>query len=176
MASYTPGFRERMVGRLLGPDAISARALAAEVNIPAPTLSRWLRDAAKVESMTKTPKAPKGTGRPPGRPRKDRSAEEKYRLVMASAAIDEASLGEFLRREGLHDEDLQRYREEVRTAALLGLSGTAQSRLPLPGEQARIKELERELRRKEAALAETAALLVLRKKAVALWGEEGGDT
>jgi hypothetical protein len=95
---------------------------------------------------------------------------------MASAAIDDAGLGEFLRREGLHDEDLQRYRDEVRSAALQGLSGAAASRASLPGEQARIKELERELRRKEAALAETAALLVLRKKAVALWGEEGGDT
>jgi hypothetical protein len=56
------------------------------------------------------------------------------------------------------------------------LARIAASRASLPGEQARIKELERELRRKEAALAETAALLVLRKKAVALWGEEGGDT
>ncbi len=36
----------------------------------------------------------------------------------------------------------------------------------------RIKQLERELRRKDAALAETAALLVLRKKAEALWGKD----
>ena len=43
-------------------------------------------------------------------------------------------------------------------------------------EQKRIKELERDLKRSQAALAETAALLVLRKKAVALWGEEGEDT
>jgi hypothetical protein len=43
-------------------------------------------------------------------------------------------------------------------------------------EQKRIKELERELKRNKDALAETAALLVLRKKAAALWGEEGDDT
>ena len=36
----------------------------------------------------------------------------------------------------------------------------------------RIKELERELKRKDAALAETAALLVLRKKLNAYWGED----
>ncbi|MNP84932.1 hypothetical protein D3C76_1844560 [compost metagenome] len=36
----------------------------------------------------------------------------------------------------------------------------------------RIEQLERELRRKEAALAETAALLVLRKKADAIWGKD----
>jgi transposase len=43
-------------------------------------------------------------------------------------------------------------------------------------ESKRIKELERELRRKEKALAETAALLVLRKKADALWGDEDAST
>jgi len=34
-----------------------------------------------------------------------------------------------------------------------------------------INQLEKELRRKDKALAETAALLVLRKKANAIWGE-----
>ena len=38
-------------------------------------------------------------------------------------------------------------------------------------ERQRVKELERELRRKEKALAETAALLVLRKKMEAIWGD-----
>ena len=43
------------------------------------------------------------------------------------------------------------------------------------GEQKRIRELEKELRRKEKALAETAALLVLKKKANAIWGDRGDD-
>jgi hypothetical protein len=43
-------------------------------------------------------------------------------------------------------------------------------------EAKRVKELERELRRKEKALAEAAALLVLRKKANALWGDEDAST
>ena len=46
---------------------------------------------------------------------------------------------------------------------------------PLTPEQ-RIKELERELRRKDAALAETAALLVLKKKAEAWWGDADDTT
>jgi hypothetical protein len=35
----------------------------------------------------------------------------------------------------------------------------------------RIRELEKDLGRKDRALAETAALLILRKKAAAIWGE-----
>ncbi len=38
-------------------------------------------------------------------------------------------------------------------------------------DEKRIKELERDLKRKEKALVETAALLVLRKKAQAIWGD-----
>ena len=61
----------------------------------------------------------------------------------------------------------------MRAAALGGLQP---ERARSGVEQKRIKELERHLKRSNAALAETAALLVLRKKAVALWGEEGEDT
>ncbi len=43
-------------------------------------------------------------------------------------------------------------------------------------EAKRVRELERELRRKEKALAETAALLVLKKKAAAIWGDEDDST
>ena len=40
----------------------------------------------------------------------------------------------------------------------------------------RIRELERELRRKDKALAEVTALLALKKKLEMLWGDEGADT
>ena len=39
----------------------------------------------------------------------------------------------------------------------------------------RIRELERDLGRKDRALAETAALLILRKKAAAIWGEDEAE-
>jgi hypothetical protein len=84
--------------------------------------------------------------------------------------VSEAELGEWLRRQGLHEEDLARFRE----AAISGLQ--PQRPKGTNADAKRIKELERELKRSKAALAETAALLVLRKKAVALWGEEGDDT
>src|SRR5690606_26476430 len=84
------------------------------------------------------------------------------RIVMAAAGLEESELGAFLRREGLHDEDLVRFREEVRAAAIAGLS--ARKTRGEKAEQRRIRELEGDLKRKDAALAETAALLVLRKK------------
>ena len=96
--------------------------------------------------------------------------EEKLQAVLEAASIAEEDLGGWLRQRGLRSEDLA----EFRAAAISGLAAKAPR--PSVADQKRIKELEQDLKRSKAALAETAALLVLRKKAVALWGEEGDDT
>lgn len=93
----------------------------------------------------------------------DRSALEKLRVVSDASRLDDAQLGDFLRREGIHEADLERWREE----ALSGLSGPRPSQPP----SKRIRELERELKRKDKALAEAAALLILQKKVRALLGD-----
>lgn len=170
MSEYSEAFRERMVQRMTGPRAVSATSLAAEVGVNQPTLSRWLREASILENVAKRKKKQEGTRHGSA---SQWSAEEKFDAVIEAASISESKLGEWLRGKGLHEEDLARFREEVRAAALGGLQP---ERARGGVEQKRIKELERHLKRSNAALAETAALLVLRKKAVALWGEEGEDT
>jgi transposase len=164
---------------------MSARALAEEVNVAQPTLSTWLRNAAarsergRVEGMKRAKvkarqKAAKmeGPAAPIARRPSEWAPDEKFAAVMEAAAVSDSELGEWLRRKGLREADLAAFREEVREAAVAGM-GAKRATSP---DAKRVKELERELKRKEAALAETAALLVLRKKAVALWGEEGDDT
>jgi transposase-like protein len=177
MTEYTEGFRARMVERMTGRGAISANALSKEVGVHQPTLSRWLREAGTVAGVSKKKSKSKANPKhpsPAATPTAKWSAEEKVRVVLATAGISDQELGEFLRREGLHEEDLARFREEVRSAAIAGL--TPPKKAARGDDQKRIKDLERELKRKEAALAEAAALLVLRKKAGALWGGEGEDT
>jgi hypothetical protein len=147
---------------------MTATALSVEVGVTQPTLSRWLRDASIVEVVAK-PKSEKQAQR--AKRVSEWSAEEKLRAVVEAASLGEAELGAWLRRKGLQEDDLARFRAD----ALAGLTTTKKVKTSAV-EQKRIKELERELRRSKAALAETAALLVLRKKAVALWGEEGEDT
>lgn len=166
-----------MVQRMTPPRATSAMALAAEVGVPQPTLSRWLREAATVGGVAKSKRSkpkPSVMKSPSSRTVASLSAEERVALVLEAAGLAEHELGAWLRAKGLHEEDLARFRDEVRKAAVAGLK-------PRPTKESvsdkkRIKELERQLKRSNAALAETAAILVLRKKAVALWGEEGDDT
>lgn len=158
---YTEGFKARMVARMSGPEAISATALAREVGVTQPTLSRWLRERRLAVMKSNAPKR-----------RRSWSPQEKLRVVYEASQIEDAKLGEFLRREGLREEQLK----EWIGAALQGLAPPKRSRSRKTPEQKRIKELERELRRKEKALAEVAALLALKKKVDAIWGDGDDDT
>lgn len=108
-----------------------------------------------------------------GRPRKlgRWSPSEKLRIIEQAAGLKDEELGAFMRREGLHDSDL----EDMRAAALEGLAPKVVKRGPSTAEL-ELKKVKRELRRKEKALAEAAALLVLQKKFQALMEEEGDDT
>jgi transposase len=97
--------------------------------------------------------------------------------VFAAEALATEDLGALLRREGVHDAELAAWRTAVKTAAVAALNGTARNAAPAhSADRKRIVELERELRRKEKALAEAAALLVLEKKRRAIWGDGDDDT
>lgn len=92
---------------------------------------------------------------------------------MEASQVSDAELGQWLRGKGLHETQLHQWQDTVMAAAKEALAG-GKPRTSAEGK--RIKELERELLRKDKALAETAALLVLRKKADALWGDEDATT
>jgi transposase-like protein len=103
----------------------------------------------------------------------DRTAEEKLLAIAEAAGVGEPELGAWLREEGLHTADLERWRRQ----ALEGLKGSRARRSKgQTAEAKRIRELERELRRKEKALAETAALLVLKKKMEVFWEADEGES
>lgn len=166
---YSMKFTEKMVEKMTGPEARSATSLSKEVGVPQSTLSRWLRKA-KLGPMTS-----KSQGSGGGR-RKRWTSEEKLRVVLEAAKLDERRLGAFLRREGVHESELERFREEVEEAAQRGFEAS-RPRRGLSSEQKRIRQLEKELKRKEKALAEAAALLVLRGKVQAFLSEdEEGNT
>ena len=157
---------------MLMPSGPGANKLSQEVGIGQPTLSRWLREATTLEPVTKRRKHSKRPTKTPVQRRpEERSAEEKFRLVLESGALTDAELGEFLRRHGIHEADLAAWRE----AALGGL-GVRPGASTRSNDARRVRELEKELRRKDKALAETAALLVLQKKVRAIWGDEDDDT
>lgn len=162
-----------MVARLLAPQAISASRLSAETGIAQATLSRWLQAAAKMEVMPKrsgttarssTRDTPSSTDR-----RRPRTGAEKLAIVARAEGLEGEALGEFLRTEGVHLAELEQWRELAEQA----LQGQPAKRLA-PSKE--MRALKAELARKEKALAEAAALLVLKKKLADLWGDADDDT
>jgi len=164
---YSDQFRSRVISKLVGSNAVSANALAAEVGVSQSTLSRWLREAGSVSRMSKDQR----TQVPAMKRPQDRSIEEKLRVVVEALSLADDELGALLRREGLHQAQLDAW-----TAAARGGMSPQKPAKRDAGDAKRIKTLERELRRKDQALAETAALLVLQKKVQAIWGDEDDDT
>jgi transposase len=163
--TYSEAFKTKMVQRMAGPEARSAMSLSGETGVSQSSLSKWLREA-KVRPMTDEQKPPKKEKRP-----EDWTAAEKLAAVMEATGLRDAELGEFLRRKGLHEAQLTQWRQ----AALEALGGGAKPGRA-PSESRRVRELEKEVQRKDKALAEAAALLVLQKKVRAIWGDADDDT
>lgn len=171
---YSERFRARMVEKMTGPKALTGVELAAETGVPQPTLSRWLREATTLrkkmakrqddeDQMLEAADAPAVP---------ERSPEEKLSLVIESAGVAESETGEWLRRKGVHAAQLQEWRE----AALSGFKTKTEQRKDKATDARHIRQLERELVRKDKALAEAAALLVLQKKVQEIWGDADDDT
>lgn len=167
MEPYPSDLKEYVVERMLGPQRVGVNAMARETGIGSTTLSRWRDQARSVAGMSKNSRRREARS-PKSRRPQDWPPHERLRAVIEAAALDDAALGAWLREHGLHAADLEQWRE----AAVRGLSGGTAA----AGDARQVKDLRRELARKEKALAEAAALLVLSGKARALWGGEGEST
>ena len=173
MTTYATGFKARMVQRMAGREGISATALAKEVGVSQNTLSRWLREASvagpTMASMKKKPSSGKSSPR-------GRTAAEKFKIVLKAAALSDDELGAFLRREGIHEAQLEEWRTKATEAATGALKAPHGKRSENTPEARKIRALERELRRKNDALAEASALLILKKKFQELMGDADDAT
>ena len=171
---YSKAFRALMVQKMTDQTGCSPETLADEIGVSRASLYRWLRDAAIVEHQTiESNELLISSPRPATMKRpQDWSAKEKLAAVLEAASLTDEDLGAFLRSKGLHEAQVQQWRDQM----LAGLEPMTAQRGKKAPEAKRVRELEKELRRKDKALAETATLLVLKKKAQALWGDEDNDT
>ncbi len=173
---YSDMFKRKMIQRLTGPDAISAWALSKQVDVSQTTLSKWLRNAGIKPSFGFPKKTDDTllmrysvTKKSPN----DWSPEEKLKTALEADTLSDDQIGEFIRRKGIHETHLQQWRLQM----LDGLGKPTKLKIKSNKAEAKqIKNLEKELRRKDKALAETAALLVLKKKVQEIWGDEDENT
>ena len=157
MARYGQAFKDKAMARLLPPESSAIDSVARELGISVTTLERWRAEALS-------------------RPARERAwtAAARFEAVLATAAMDEASKSAWCRERGLYPQDLEQWRGAA-TQALAEPEEARASPRETKADRQRIKELERELRRKDKALAETAALLVLSKKLEAIFPRDADE-
>lgn len=157
---YAEERKEAVLAKLLPPHNRTIAELAREEGISAATLYKWRQNAREQGRLL-----PEGSTELEGW-----SSQDKFNAVLETAILSEAETAEYCRRHGLYPEQIQRWRAACAQANDRAQQDVQQRDKVLKAEKARVKRLERELGRKDSALAETAALLTLRKKANAIWG------
>lgn len=165
MASYSNEFKEKIVLRMLPPNNESLANISKETGISFKTLTNWRQ---KIRMS--------GQAAPAGTKQSERwSSQDKFLIVMETASMNEIELSKYCRQKGLYVEQVK----DWKSICMQANGGVAEeaSRLnkELKVRDKEIKSLEKELHRKEKALAETAAILVLRKKLNTLLGTDDED-
>lgn len=158
---YSQEFKNSIVRRMMPPENATVSDLSEETGITEVTLYKWRREA-RIHGQA-TPGD--------GRESEQWSSADKFLIVMETYAMNEADLSEYCRKKGLYREQIKAWRESCLHANDHQAAESKELRAELREEKKRSKSLEKDLQRKEKALAEAAALLVLRKKAHAIWGE-----
>jgi transposase len=150
---------------MMSPHSVSVSQLCKETGVTDVTLYKWRRDYQN-----------RGVAVPANNKKsEDWTAKDKLAVVIETASLNEIQLSEYCRTKGLYKEQIDQWK----IAALSGYKNSSQMKRTQSQhrreDKQKIKKLERELNRKEKALAETAALLVLSKKWEAIWGENEED-
>ena len=147
---YTNAFKQQAVEKVLQRGDKTINSIADELNVNHYTLKNWLRPDYQRESMSNTPTYT--------RPQ-DWSLEERFQLLMESSTLEGEALNAFCRQKGIFTHHLDTWKN-----AFIAPAQTATKTASDNVIKAENKQLKKELNRKEKALAEAAALLVLQKK------------
>lgn len=167
MTTYSKSFKESLVKKVLNTPGESMSAIAREAQVSTSALSVWcqrlrgsvLGEDSQVDSSEKLPS--------------DWTLEERFEALLASSQLSGEALNQYCRSQGIYTHQLELWRKDFMKNSSNKLSTQVQQKSELKKLKAQNQDLKRELRRKEKALAEASALLLLKKKADLIWpGDE----
>lgn len=159
---YSQERKEAALKLLLPPESRAVRRVSDETGIGAATLYKW-RNQARGQGRL----APGAEAGPEGW-----SSGDKFAAVLETSALNDADLSEYCRTRGLYPEQIAAWRDACEQANDWDKASSTKLSQATKEERKHVRDLERELARKEKALAEAAALLILRKKMTAIWERE----
>lgn len=157
--SFTCEFKDRVTARILSRGSRTVAEICEEEGVISSTAANWLSLRAKPSAMKKDKNSYKW------------NPEKKLKALLETASLTESELGTYLRKEGLFSSQLDEWKKEFLTSMTV-----AQKSKPAKDDRdQKIKSLEKEILRKDKALAEASALLILQKKVNLIWGHSDED-
>lgn len=157
---YSEKFKESAIKKMMPPAPVSVPQLCRETGVSDVTLYKWRKEYRN-----------KGVAVPAYKSKaEDWTAEDKLAVIIETAPLNEVELSEYCRSKGLFKKQVDQWKVEALSGYQKSVQTKKQQSRHRQEDKKKIKQLERELKRKEKALAETAALLVLSKKCEAIWG------
>jgi transposase-like protein len=162
---YSQSFKVQAVEKALNrPQGTGIKSIAESLGVGYSTLERWIIQSRNqaFESTADPASNPSPTQKRP----QDWSREERLNLVIACDALDESSISALCREHGLYPHHVQQWKIDLVS------NQTPKNQSETKALRQENKALKKELNRKDKALAETAALLVLQKKVHAIWGTD----
>lgn len=165
MKRIPPERKEAILRKMAPPLNMSVAELARQEGISSATLYNWRSNARQRGAILPS------NSNPPEK----WSSEDKFRTVLETAPLNATEFSAYCRKHGLYPEQVEAWREACLRANAQSEEQQKQGREVQKQDRKKIGQLEKELNRKDKALAETAALLVLSKKAKAIWGPKDGE-
>lgn len=155
MNTCSPERKAALIARMMPPHNQSVVQIARSEGIPANTLYAWRTQAGVGAAESQSPA--------------EWSQDARFAVLVETAPLSAHAVAEYCRRKGLYPEQIQQWRDEFMQP------GQREERALIKKQQKEIQQLNREIARKDKALAEAAALLILEKKLKAFFGEECED-
>lgn len=152
--NYSQEFKDDLVKRMLPPESISPKELSRETGVSRTSLNTWLKNTAPTISD---------------------KAKTKFQIVLETYTLNEAELSAYARTNGLYVSDIKKWQKSCENANEFEYVSIPELKEQIATEKKLNKKLEKELKYKEKALVEAAALLVLSKKLEAIWIEKEED-
>lgn len=159
---YSKEMKDSILKRMMPPNNEAISRISKETGITETTLYKWRKDARSAGHATPGD----------GQGSEQWNSEDKFLIVMETYSMNNAELAEYCRKKGLYREQIEAWRVTCLNANAQEFNQTKLLNQKLNEEKKRTKSLEKDLVKKEKALAEAAAILLLRKKAQAIWGDK----
>lgn len=147
---YSNTVKESVLRRILPPNNEKVKLVSEELGIPSSTITTWLYKARRNNSIPINKSV-----------NKRYSLKEKYQILIKISSLNDKETGIYLRELGLHTQHLNVWNQELKDHMGQKKVKDDESTSDL---KKKIKTLEKELLRKDKALAEMATMIALKKK------------